>query len=93
MAKKLCINVHMFDMNQDIFIAENGAIEKLASVPANEIGNTVYSIAKSKDIEEIEVNGNQNFIQQIGYEILEELEKLYSNENVRVKLNGEVFNK
>lgn len=94
MAKKLCVNIDMFTINQNIFIADDDKVKLIASVPVDRVGEIVYSLAGAKDgIEEIEIDGNQDYIQKVGFEVLEGLEELYSNKNVRVKLNGEVFNK
>lgn len=94
MAKKLLININMFSFDQDVFETDGDSVKHIASVPIDQINEMVYSFVNTKEsIEEIEIDGNQDFIQKIGYEILEGLEKIYSNKNVRVKLNGEVFNK
>lgn len=94
MAKKLLIMINIFAVNQDVFEADGDNLKHIASVPIDQIGEMVYSLANAKDgIEEIEIDGNQDYIQKVGLEVLEGLEKLYSNKNVRVKLNGEVFNK
>lgn len=93
MAKKLCVNINMFDLNQDVFVAENEEIKHIASVPIDRLSEIVYSLAGVNDgVEEIEINGNQEYIQPVGYEILEGLNKLYSEKNVRVYLNGEILN-
>ena len=94
MAKKLLININMFAIDQDVFEADGDNLKHIASVPIDRISEMIYSLANAKDgIEEIEIDGNQDYIQKVGLEVLEGLEKLYSNKNVRVKLNGEVFNK
>lgn len=93
MAKKLCVKINMFDANQELFLAEDGEIKHVGSVPMDRISEAAYSMAGARGVDEIEVDGNPDFIQQIGMEILEGLEKFYSKENVRIKLNGKVFNK
>lgn len=93
MAKKLCVNISMFDFNQDVFMTDGEIIKHVASVPMERLSEIIYSLTGTEDgIEEIEINGNQEYIQPVGYEILEGLNKLYSDKNVRVYLNGEVFN-
>ena len=92
MAKKLCVKINMFDANQQIFIAKDDEIKYIASAPMDRISELAYSLAGEREVDEIEVDGNPDFIQQIGMEILEGLEKFYSDKNVRVKLNGEIFN-
>lgn len=95
MAKKLLVIINLFAIDQDVFEADgDNNLKHIASVPIDRIGEMIYSLAGAKDgIEEIEIDGNQDYIQKVGFEVLEGLEKLYSNKNVRVKLNGEVFNK
>lgn len=94
MAKKLLVIINLFAIDQDVFEADGDNLKHIASVPIDRIGEMIYSLANAKDgIEEIEIDGNQDYIQKVGLEVLEGLEKLYSNKNVRVKLNGEVFNK
>ena len=93
MAKKLCVKINMFDANQEIFIAEDDdKIKHIASAPMDRISELAYSLAGKKEVDEIEVDGSKDLIQQIGMEILEGLEKFYSDKKVRIKLNGEVFN-
>ncbi len=94
MAKKLLVNINMFAFDQSVFEIDGDTVKQIASIPINQIGEMVYSLANTEDgIEEIEIDGNQNYIQKVGIEVLEKLTKLYSDKNVRVKLNGEVFNK
>ena len=90
---KICVKVEMFSMNQDIYIADNGEVKHIATVPMDRVGEMVFSLAGTHNIDEVEINGNTEYIQQIGYDILDGMEKFYSNKNVRVKLNGKVFNK
>lgn len=89
---KMFVKVDMFTINQDVFLEHGGEIKHIASVPTDKLGEIVYSLVNSKDgIEEIEIDGNQKYIEKIGQEVLEGLNKNYSN-NVRVKLNGKVSN-
>ena len=91
MAKKLLININMFRVNQDVYEIDGDHANYLASLPLDEVSRAVYAFGNG-DIEEVEVDGNTDFIQKIGYEIIDELNKYYSDRNVRVKLNGEIFN-
>ena len=86
---KLLVNINMFSLNQNIFIEEHGEIKPVASVPMDQINDLIITF---KDVEEIEIDGNQNFIEKIGMEVLEKYKQKYSNSNVRFKLNGKVFN-
>ena len=86
---KLLVNINMFSLNQNIFIEEHGEIKPVASVPMDQISDLIITF---KDVEEIEIDGNQKFIEKIGMEVLEKYKQKYSNSNVRFKLNGKVFN-
>ena len=86
---KLLVNINMFSLNQNIFIEEHGEIKPVASVPMDQISDLIITF---KDVEEIEIDGNQNFIEKIGMEVLDKYKQKYSNSNVRFKLNGKVFN-
>ena len=89
MAKKILVNINMFSMNQDVYIEENGEIKPVASVPMDQIGDLILTF---KNVDEIEIDGNQGFIEKIGIELLDKYKQKYSNFNVRIKLNGKVFN-
>ena len=92
MAKKLWVYIDMFDINQKISVADDGKIIDTFSTPIDEVTNTVSTLASNDDdIAEIEINGNAKFIHSIGDMILTELKSKYSNNNVRVKVNGKVF--
>lgn len=93
MVKKLFVKVDMFSFNQDIFLADDENIKHIASVPIDRLSETLYALADAQQIESIDIQGENEFIQKIGYEVLEGLKNNYSNENVRITLNGEVFNK
>lgn len=92
MAKKLFIKIDMFNLNQDVLLTQDNDIEKIASVPIDSVGKIVCSLAGEKNVEEIEIDGNQEYIQKVGLEVLEGLENYYTDRNVRIKLNGKVFN-
>lgn len=91
MAHKAIINVNMFDLYQMVYLVDdNNKPVKSMSVLLGDLVN--YVLYKEKDINEIEIDGNKNFIQKIGLDFLTECNKNYSNRNVRIILNGEVFN-
>lgn len=87
------INVNMFDVHQSIYLIENEKPVKTTSVPLNELVDFVLGNEQwNKNIEEIEIDGNKNFIQKIGYDFKTSIQKQFSNRNVRILINGEVFN-
>ena len=94
MAKKLMIHMNMFSLNQAIYLShEDGKIEIIDNIPTDKISETVYGLIGPNDwIEEIELDGPTSYIQKYGFDILEYLEKNYANRNVRIYLNGTLFN-
>ena len=93
MAKKLIVKINMFSINQSIYtIDENSKIKIISDIPLNKLSEYVYDITSSEDIEEIELDGPETYIQKYGFDILENLSQNYSDRKVKVKLNGEVFN-
>ena len=94
MAKKLVVGINMFSMNQSIYeLHEDGKVDIVAATALDRLGEAVCSlIDSSNEIEEIELDGPTEYIEKYGFEILEELAKNYSDRNVRLNLNGKVFN-
>lgn len=93
MAKKLIVKINMFSINQSIYtIDENSKIKIISDIPLDKLSDYIYSITGSDEIEEIELDGPEAYIQKYGFDILENLSQNYSNRKVKVKLNGEVFN-
>ena len=94
MAKKLLININMFDRYSPIYYVEDDQPIRVTTVPIDELGNYVlYNDRWNTGIEEIEIDGNKNFIQKIGQDFINEWQSKFSNNrNVRIVLNGEVFN-
>ena len=88
MAKKLLININMFDRYSPIYYVEDDQPIRVTTVPIDELVNYVlYNDRWNTGIEEIEIDGNKNFIQKIG-----QWQSKFSNRNVRILINGEVFN-
>lgn len=94
MAKKLLININMFDRYSPIYYVEDDQPIRVTTVPIDELVNYVlYNDRWNTGIEEIEIDGNRNFIQKIGQDFINEWQSKFSNNrNVRIVLNGEVFN-
>ena len=94
MAKKLLININMFDRYQPIYYIEDNKPIRTTTVLMDELVNYIlYNDQWNTGIEEIEIDGNKNFIQKIGQDFINEWQNKFSNNsNVRIVLNGEVFN-
>lgn len=94
MAKKLLININMFDRYSPIYYVEDDQPIRVTTVPIDELVKYVlYNDRWNTGIEEIEIDGNKNFIQKIGQDFINEWQSKFSNNrNVRIVLNGEVFN-
>lgn len=90
---KLVIGVSMFSMSQNIYRVDGDKVETLAATDLEQIPEAVNALmGKFEDIDEIELDGPNKYIEKYGYDILSELEKNYAERNVRVKLNGTLFN-
>ncbi len=90
---KIIVNVNMFDMYQTVYYIANDKPTKVTSVMTNNIVNFVLNDEHwSKDVDEIELDGNKHFVQKIGQALITELQSKFSNRNVRILINGEVFN-
>ena len=92
---KLFIQTDMFNINQSVFLIQNDVIVSTTKVPLDQFKDLpIFNLEREKDsIDEININGNQKFIEKIGYDIISNLKNNYSNRQVRIKLNGEIFNK
>ena len=92
MAKKLFTQVSMFNLNQPIFLADtDGDIKNIANPTIDELPATLYDLIDKYGVNEIELNGSEKYITAVGKEMLNDLTTKYSR-NVRIKINGEVFN-
>jgi hypothetical protein len=93
MEYKMFIDVNLFTLHQNIYIAnDDGEIEKIVRSTVENMNNTVMGLLEEKNFSEIELSGNQEFVQHVGEKLLAELKLNYSNKNVRMLINGKVFN-
>ena len=95
MAKNLLINFNLFDANQIIYLLDTEnqtATTLISSVPVNEISNVIGGLIQTEGIEGIDLRGHEQYIVEFGNSVLNELVKKYSDRNVRIYLNGEIFN-
>ena len=46
----------------------------------------------STEIDEVELDGDEKYIEAIGLNMLTDLAQKYSNRNVRIRINGKIFN-
>ncbi len=88
MANKLITNIETFSLNQKIFLVNGPEVKVIASVPTDRVGETLVGLIYTKDIEEIQINGANTYINKICKEVTEN--KDYKK--VRILKNGEVFN-
>lgn len=90
---KVVINVNMFDMYQQIYYIDNNNITRTTTVMTdNLVDYILYNDQWNKDVDEIEIDGNKSFIQKIGRDFIKKWQSQFSNRNVRILINGEVFN-
>ena len=93
MAKTLLVSINLFDFNQTVCVFDNTQMYKRFSVPMEELEDAICSLVSTENnIEDINIEGQQDFIQTIGNELLTRFNQNYSNMNVRIILNGKVFN-
>lgn len=91
MAKIMYVGLNMFSFKQDIFVREDdNSIKHLISVPLDKLGETICNYLTDEDIGTIEINGNEEYSNQLLYDLNYLLTTAYSERNVRVLLNGEV---
>lgn len=90
---KIVVSVNMFDMYQTIYYVENDKPTKVTSVMTDNIVNFIlYNDQWNKGVDEIEIDGNKHFVKKIGNDLVTEFQRQFSNRNVRILINGEVFN-
>lgn len=83
----------MFNLNQPIFLADTESDIKMVAQPEIfQVGDTLFALMEENTIDEIEFNGNEKYIHSIGEEWVKNLKSKYSNRNVRITINGEIFN-
>lgn len=82
----------MFSTSQNIYLVQDDKAESIAATALDRIPEAVCSLMDQFDIDEIELDGPSKYIEKYGYDILSELEKNYANKNVRINLNGTLFN-
>lgn len=87
MAYKLCANIDMFSLNQKIFLVDGTSVSVIASVPTNQVGAAINNLIYSKNIDEIQIAGTNNYIDHICKEI-----KNNKYKKVRIYKNGKIFN-
>ena len=89
---KIVVNINMFDVSQKVYYIQNDRQIKTISVPLAELVNFIlHNEQWNKDIEEIDIEGNKDFIKKIGYDFITGFKTQYSNRNVRILTNGEIL--
>lgn len=90
---KLVIGVSMFSMSQNIYKVDGDQVENIGATALEQIPEAVSTLMDQfENIDEIELDGPNKYIEKYGYDILSELEKNYANKTVRVNLNGTILN-
>ena len=83
----------MFSMSHPVFLADTqGDIKLIAQPSLEELQHVLFSTMYSTEIDEIELDGDEKYIEAIGLNMLTDLAQKYSNRNVRIRINGKVFN-
>ena len=90
---KVYVGLNMFSLVQDIiFIGDNEQPKYMANAPTDKLGELVSNLAINNNVEEIDIDGNPLFAQQVIYDIQNILTTQYDKRNVRINLNGKIFN-
>lgn len=93
MAKKIFTQISMFSINQPVFLADTqGDIKLIAKPSIDELKDVIFSTMDSTDINEIEFDGDEKYIEAIGLNILTDLTQKYSERKVRIRINDKIFN-
>lgn len=92
LAKKLFVELNMFNYIQDIIVVNEKEQTSFAHVSIDKVYDTIFSFLNSDDtIEEINIDGNKQLAAQLVYDIMHTMTTEYSNRNVRILLNGEIL--
>ena len=94
MANKITVGLNLFTIDQKVIVSSaSGDVLLTANVPLDRIGETVAALAQTHDVDKVNLFGQDDFVSQPAYDTKFYLNKLFSeNNNVRIFINGEIFN-
>ena len=86
--KKLYCELHMFDLNQTIYVIdpETGNKEIVAVATMEELPEVLCALANSKNIFKVWLTGNSVFGTAVSEDIMAYSKKYYSQNNIEVEV-------
>jgi hypothetical protein len=97
MANKLAVNLDPFIKTQTIYIYEDGSTQSkiYATAELDRIGETLAALAGNHGVDEVCIFGPTKLLAQPIHDFRVYSETIFKekNENVRLIINGEIFNK
>ena len=93
MAKKILIDLNFVGTNHLYVVDENNDIRPIRFGAIQDIKFTLDQLLQKNDnIQDIYLTGQENYAQGFQKELLNDIVKKYSNRNVRIYINDQIFN-
>ena len=93
MAKKILIDLNFVGTNHLYVVDENNDIQPIRFGVIQDIKFTLDQLLQENDnIQDIYLTGKENYARGFQKELLNDIVKKYSNRNVRIYINDEIFN-
>lgn len=86
--KKIYCELHMFDLNQRIFIVdpETGYKEQVAMVPMEELPEVISAISSEQHINQVLFSGNSIFGEAVSEDVVTYSKLNYNNNEIKVEV-------
>ena len=86
--KKIYCELHMFDLNQRIFIVdpETGYKEQVAMVPMEELPEVISAISSEQHINQVLFAGNSIFGEAVSEDVVTYSKLNYNNNEIKVEV-------
>lgn len=93
MAKKILIDLNFVGTNHLYVVDENNDIRPIRFGVIQDIKFTLDQLLQENDnIQDIYLTGKENYARGFQKELLNDIIKKYSNRNVRIYINDQIFN-
>lgn len=93
MAKKILIDLNFVGTNHLYIVDENNDIQPIRFGVIQDIKFTLDQLLQENDnIQDIYLTGKENYARGFQKELLNDIVKKYSNRNVRIYINDQIFN-
>lgn len=93
MAKKILIDLNFVGTNHLYVVDENNDIQPIRFGVIQDIKFTLDQLLQENDnIQDIYLIGKENYARGFQKELLNDIIKKYSNRNVRIYINDQIFN-